>query len=170
MSRVHDRWLGIVGPRTLRTDGEVVERVVLTQAARVALRGHLGVTGAVRTGLLFGQVQDGTLRVQWAAQGSYPAWESPPLQVDGHYVLGWADALATINPGVQWVGQWLMYADAQQHPSLEDWAWLEDAQGLGLFGEQQIFVFAGWSEGRLAVSSYISRDEPERLETEFGDS
>ena len=170
MSRVHDRWLGRMGPRPLRSDGDVVDRVVLTQAARGMLRDHLQVTGAIRGGLLFGQVQDGTLTVQWVAQGSYPAWECSPLQVDGRYALGWIDALGTLHPSVEWVGQWLIYADAQQHSSLEDWAWLEEARRLGLFSEQQVFVFAGWSEGRLAVNSYVSRDEPERLETEFDDS
>ena len=67
MSRVHDGWLGRMGPRPLRSDGNIVDRVVLSQAARGMLRDHLQVTGAIRGGLLFGQVQDGTLTVQWAA-------------------------------------------------------------------------------------------------------
>lgn len=166
MSRVHERFLGVSCRRSVRSEGDLVERLVLTKAARSMLLGYLRVPSAFRGGLLFGQVVNGTLTVEWAAPGAYPMWQGSPLAVDDRYALGWADALAAVSPEVDWVGQWIVYPDAMQHAALEDWAWLEAARHAGVFYDQQVAVFAGWSGGRLALNGYVLRDEPERVEVE----
>lgn len=166
MSRVHKRWLG-VSSKSEKPKAELIERVTFTAGAVAAIREQLEVSGVFRGGLLFGKVEDGTLRVNWVARGGYPMWTTSPLQVDSHYALGWADALNTVDVEADWVGHWLVYATSNMYSQFEDAMWVHTAYEAGLVSEQQVFVIFGWENGQLVVKPYVMRGEATPLEVEL---
>lgn len=112
MSRVHLRHLGppVTPPGAgLPLPGLLPYNAVqFGAAAHLEVRRQMTAWGQWRGGLAFGHCADDVLRIEYIAPGGYPWWATDLLEGDPRYALGWADALRSAHPAVDWVGSWLL--------------------------------------------------------------
>ncbi|WP_216325661.1 hypothetical protein [Deinococcus aestuarii] len=172
MSRVHARFLGLLAqPVSPPVNSPLTRSVHVHQRARATLQAQLAASGRWRGGLLFGHAEDDVLHVHFAAPQGYAWWPTcqTPLQVDPHYALGWADALAAASEQpVDWVGSWIMYPDSQLGGIEADLVWLHAGRTTALVDDLHLLMSVGWSDGRLSATAYRPMDgELETLEVEW---
>ena len=158
-TRAQQRLLGLTGPRRPRNDSEneALTSVVLSPAAWTGLRPFLDAPGRLTGGLLYGRRAGGVLHVQLVAPGGYPWWrpEGTPLDLDAHYTLGWADCLRNLyGDTVDWVGQWLLYADRGFPTTSVDHAWMDQGRPTRLIDHEHPLLVIGYDDGALRVRAY----------------
>lgn len=173
MTRLHDMFYGPLLNRIDRSAqrDSAAQEVVIHKAAADALTAQLRCTGQSRSGVLFGTLSEGTLAIDYAAQGTTPGrrmGDGLPLALDDDYVLGWADALTAAHAGeLDWQGVWLTMPNAELPNAMEQLRWARQARDWGLLTEELILLFVGWEEGRLSATAYVQQDEPVSIPASF---
>lgn len=176
LTRAHRRFLGLTGPLEPGDGhGLPLTRVILSVQAQVLFNQVLDATGTHRSGPLFGRIEDGVARIQYAALGGY--WpqgmegDGGLFGMTGEYVLGWLDALRMEDSGIDWVGQWMTFPDARAALPEAELPWLERASRVGLVDQHHALLFAGLRRYELEVHaySYFPGDGETRLEVDEGE-
>lgn len=169
LSRVHQRYLPLVGQRERLTDEQVAppKRVVIEASARDVMKNALDVQ-ACRGGPLFGQHEGEVLTVEFAALGGY-SWRAAhdALHIEPHYLLGLVDAYRQTSPWTDWIGHWITLADGRLPSPQPTLAWYQDALSEQLVGPRHCLVFAGWADSALSATACLTNEtthEPEWLE------
>lgn len=173
MTRLHNMFYGplVRHPNRVTQRDSAVQEVVIHKAAADALTAQLRCTGQCRSGVLFGALNDGTVHVDYAAQGVTPGrrvGDGLPLALDDDYLLGWADALTVAHVSeLDWQGVWITMPNAELPDTLEQLRWGHQARDWGLLTEELIMLFVGWEEGRLSCTAYVQQDEPVTIPVSF---
>lgn len=176
-TRLHRRLLGLTPPLDLsgeRTDVPL-RTLVCHHEDRALLRRHLATAGQCRGGLLLGTRAGETLFLTHVLSAGYAWWlpEGDPFAVDARYVLGAVDALRNDSEThLDWIGNWVMYADGRVGSEEADRALWEEAYRRALVSEDAVLMVLGLNERRLEVRGYrVAQGQPETLEVEWvGDS
>lgn len=141
------------------TEREALTQVHLVPAVVKELRRQLYSPARARGGLLFGFQENETLHVVLASSAGAPDWYGGAgreiLDVDARFALGWSEALFGLLGGrVDWVGNWIAYADGQLRSERRDLRRFKRGHRLGIFDDRTALVVVGWEDEALGYRAY----------------
>lgn len=153
-------------------DREALTEVQMLSTVTRSLRDQLYSPARVRGGLLYGFHQGDTLHIVLASTAGSPSWyrqrRRELLDIDERFALGWSEALINVmGDGVDWVGNWIAYADSQTQSEKRDLRWFKRGQRSGLFDDSAVLlVVVGWNEGELDCRTYVQGvdGQPEQIQ------
>lgn len=152
----------LLGPpsRAVTPERDTLRSVLLLSSARDTLVRMLGPPAPIRAGLLFGKFAGDQLVVHHAVPGGHrsPPTYLPPFQFEPDYALGWADALAELNPSLEWVGMWVARPERILTDDEIDIFWASQAAEVGLLDPDSTLLIANWSEGELELQGWTVLD------------
>lgn len=173
-SRAHRRFLRILAPLPAADTYAPITRLSLGAPLRRVADQHLATAGTTRGGLLLGWQAGETLQITHLLPSGYPPHlGTGSLELDTGYVLGAVDAARQgSGRALDWVGHWIMAADAQP-PSL-GWCLRRfgQAQRCALVGPDTPLLIFGSGEERIELLALIGehgRRSPHFIPAVWGD-
>lgn len=173
-SRAHRRFLRTLAPLPAADTYAPITRLSLGAPLRRVTEQHLATAGTERSGLLLGWQAGETLQITHLLPSGYPPHlGTGSLDLDAGYVLGAVDAARQgSGHALDWVGHWIMAADAQP-PSL---GWClhqyEQARRRALVGPDiPLLVFGAGEEQTelLALIGMHGQRSPHFIPAVWGD-
>ncbi|WP_456833320.1 hypothetical protein [Deinococcus sp. UYEF24] len=163
ITRVHQRYLGLIPPRPTRSANLIGPPHQLSFGTQVQemIVEQLHASGTVRGGPLFGHTLAGVVTVVAAPLGGYrvldPALATDPLAFDPRYVLGWVDSLNyTSEIKIDWVGNWVMWPNSALGSLEDDLAWIRRGRETDLINTKHCLCTFGWDGDILGARAYTA--------------
>ncbi|WP_420594330.1 hypothetical protein [Deinococcus sp.] len=133
LSRAQRRFLGLMGEEDLSDLVGINTPLEMSSAACAALLNYLSQGMAYRSGPLFGYRGPDRYEVTHVLTGTPPGEASEePFGLNPAYLLGASEALRQVDPGLDWIGHWLMVPGGQMPSDKVARAYVRQAAQLEL--------------------------------------